>query len=218
MNRLWQRSVARLTPGVRGLVLVLGAVYAAAWLGGTFRLFDLPGWLVLSPSAFWRGRLWTLVTYAFLPTGLIEFVINCLLLGWIGLWLERAWSRWELWSYCMLTAAGGGAVKLALGQIEPSPVFGAGPVVYGLAAAWLRMAGNDPVRVWPFGETTARRAGLIALAVSIIAALSSVGLVATLVLLGGALAGWIYLSVRWKLSRAQPSQRVGSQRIRWLEL
>jgi len=65
---------------------------------------------------------------------------------------------------------------------------------------------------------TAGRAGLIVLAVSSIAVLSTVGLVAASVLLGGGLAGWLYLSIRWKLNHAHLSQRVGSQRIRRLEL
>jgi membrane associated rhomboid family serine protease len=218
MRRLWHRYVASLTLGVRVLLLATAVLYLVAWIGKTSRSCDLYGWLGLSPSAFCSGRLWVVVTYALLPSGLFDLFFNCFMIGWLGVYIERAWSRWGLWSYCLLTAAGGGAAKVLLARFDASMMVGAAPVVYGLLAAWMRLSGHERVQVWLFGETTVFRVGLALMALSSVFMLSRAGLVKALVVLSGALAGWLYLSLRWKLNRAQPGHRVGSERVRRLEL
>ena len=218
MRRFWHRYVASLTVGVRALLLVMAALYLAAWTGRISQSCDLYGWLGLSPSAFWKGRLWTVVTYALLPAGLLDFLFNGFMIGWLGANIERAWSRWGLWSYCVLTAVGGGVAKILLARFDPSMIVGPAPVVYGLLIVWMRLSGHERVQVWFGGETTVFRVGLVLMALSAVFMLSCAGWVNTLAVLCGALAGWLYLSLRWKLNRARPDHLVESQRIRRLEL
>jgi len=218
MRRFWHRYVASLTLGVRVLLLVLAVLYLAAWTGKISRSYDLYGWLGLSPSAFWKGRLWTVVTYALLPAGLTDLLFSGFMIGWLGANVERAWSRWGLWSYCALTAAGGGVAKILLARFDPSLITGPAPVVYGLLVAWMRLSGHERVLAWFGGETTVFRVGLVLMALSVVFLLSSAGWVNASIVLGGALAGWLYLSLRWKLNRARPDYPVESQRIRRLEL
>ncbi len=218
MSRFWHWYVASLTRGVRVLLLCMAMLYLAAWIGKISDSCDLYGWLGLSPVAFWKGRWWTVVTYALLPAGLLDFLFNCFMIGWLGAHIEKAWSPWWLWSYCLLTAVGGGVAKVLLARFDASMMVGAAPVVYGLLAAWMRLSGHEKVRAWFCGETTVFRVGLVLMALSAVFMLSSAGLVNTLVVLCGGLTGWLYLSLHWKLNRAQPGHSVESRRIRRLEL
>ena len=97
-------------------------------------------------------------------------------------------------------------------------IVGPAPVVYGLLIVWMRLSGHERVQVWFGGETTVFRVGLVLMALSAVFMLSCAGWVNTLAVLCGALAGWLYLSLRWKLNRARPDHLVESQRIRRLEL
>jgi membrane associated rhomboid family serine protease len=218
MKRFLSRLSGSLTPGVRVLLVVLTVSYLVAVIGRTLGVYDLYHWLALDPSAVWKGYVWQVFTYPLLPEGFMSFIFNTIAVVWLGRQLEREWSRWELWSYCVLAATGAGAAKLLLSFWNGYPLTGTASIVFGILAAWLRLFGHEKAMFWSGSETTILRAGLLMTAIGLLLMLFTAGWVDTLVMFCGGLAGWLYLSLRWKLNREQPSQVAESGRIRRLEL
>jgi membrane associated rhomboid family serine protease len=218
MKRFLSRLSGLLTPGVRGLLVTLTVSYLIVIIGNALGIYDLRHWLALNPSAFWKGCIWQVFTYPLLPEGFLNLVFNMIAIMWLGGQLEREWSRWELWSYCLLAATGSGAAKIALSSWSGAPLTGTAGIVFGMLAAWLRIFGHQKVSFGSLWETTILRAGLLMTAVGLLLMLFSAGLIDTLVIFCGGLAGWLYLSLRWKLNREQPGQLTESGRIRRLEL
>jgi membrane associated rhomboid family serine protease len=200
------------------LLVVLVVLYLVAVAGRTLKIGNLYDWLALNPSAFWKGRVWQVFTYALLPAGFLDLIFNVIAIIWLGGQLEREWSRWELWSYCLLAATGTGMAKLSLSSRSGFPMVGASGVAFGLLVAWLRLFGNRRISLWSVWETTVLRAGLLLMALYVLLTVSSVGVVNAVIMFGGGLTGWLYLSLRWTWNRAQPSRLAKSERIRRLEL
>jgi len=218
MKRFLSRLFGLLTPGVRDLLVVLTVSYLVVAIGSVLRVYDLYRWLALDPSAVWKGYVWQLFTYPLLPEGLINFIFNAIAIIWLGRQLEREWSRWELWSYCLLAATGAAAAKLLLSSWNAYPLTGTAGIVFGMLVAWLRLFGHERVMLLSLWETTIIQAGLLMITVGLLLMLLATGWVDTLVMFCGGLAGWLYLSLRWKLNREQPGQVAESGRIRRLEL
>ena len=105
MKNFWQRYLGALTPGARILLALLAAFYAAALVGNFFHWFNLYNFLPLTGAKFWSGQIWRLVTYALLPAGILDFLMNAIALGLLGGQLERHWSRGEFWLFCCVEKA-----------------------------------------------------------------------------------------------------------------
>ncbi|HEY4330334.1 MAG TPA: hypothetical protein VGN88_11405, partial [Phycisphaerae bacterium] len=69
MKGIWQRFQARLTSGVRWLLILLVSAWMVTVIGDMSHLLNLNGWLALTGPAFWHGQVWRLVTYPLLPFG-----------------------------------------------------------------------------------------------------------------------------------------------------
>jgi membrane associated rhomboid family serine protease len=218
MRHLWQRFLPSLTPGVRTALAVLAAAYLAEVTGRCTSAYNLPEWLALSGPIFMKGRVWSVCTYVLLPAGLLDLLFNGLMLACLGPLIERLWSRGELWSYCLITATGAGLVKVAMQPSDPELLTGAGPVIFGLIAAWAQLYGREAIRLGLIGQTTVRRAALLLAAITFLTMAASAGLVAAAVTLAGGLVGWFYLCLRWKWNLARRSRTVTSQRMGRLEL
>ena len=218
MRLIWQRFTSFLTPGVSAVLIVLTAAYLAEVIGRWSGTYDLSAWLALSGPGFWHGRVWSVVTYALLPAGLLDLLFNGVMIACLGPSIERAWSRGDLWSYCLITAAGTGLAKVLLQPASPALLIGAGPVIFGLLAAWARLCGREEIRLGLVWHTTVLRAALLLAAVSFLLMVVSTGLVSAVVTLSGGLAGWLYLSLRWKVNLARRSRTVTSERMSRLEL
>jgi len=218
MRSIWHRLLSSLTPGVRLALGVLAAAYLAEALGRWSSAYDLPSWLALSGPAFWKGRVWTAITYFLLPAGILDFLFNGMLIACLGPSIERLWSRGEFWSYCLITAAGAGLVKVMLQSSNPALLLGTGPVVFGLLAAWARLSGGQEIRLGFIGQTTARRAALVLAGITFLMLAARAGLVEAVVTISGGLVGWLYLSLRWKVNLARPSRAATSDRMSRLEL
>ena len=218
MRLIWHRFLQSLTPGVRAALGVLALAYLAEVIGRWSSAYDLSAWLALSGPTFWKGRVWSVVTFVLLPAGLLGFLFNGMMIACLGPLIERVWSRGELWSYCLITAAGAGLVKVAFQPSNPALLIGTGPVVFGLLAAWARLYGREEIRLGFIWQTTARRAALVLAAITFLMMVASAGLVEAVVTLSGGLAGWLYLSLRWKVNLARRSRPVTSERMSRLEL
>lgn len=218
MNRTWTKFLQPLTPGVRGLLFLLSASFLAAMIGRISDAFDLYAWFALHPPSFWRGQIWQAVTYAVLPARGLDFLLNGFMIAWLGVWLERSWTRRELWLYCLLAAAGTGLARVALTPSSPVLMVGSGGMVFGLLAAWARLFGHERVQLMGVWEMAVRWAALLLAALSLAIMLPCAGPLNAFIMLGGGLAGWLYLSLRSKTIRARRSQFTANERMNRLEL
>jgi membrane associated rhomboid family serine protease len=218
MKHFWHRCLAALTPGVRVLLGLLSAVYLAAVIGNYSHAYDLNRWLAVSGPNFWHGQIWELITYPLLPTAVLDFVFNSLMIILLGGLIERAWSRSEFWTYCAVTAAGAGLAKVILQFSNPLPMTGMAPVVFGLLAAWGNLFGREKIVLVVFGEMIVWQLALLAAAIFFVTTLFSTGLVSAMILLAGGVTGLLYLWLRLKILMGRESRVVHSERINRLEL
>jgi membrane associated rhomboid family serine protease len=218
MKNSWQRFLSALTPGVRVLLGLLAAAYLAAIVGTMLHAYDLHGWLALSGPDLWHGQVWRLMTYALLPAGILDFVMNAIALVVLGGLLERHWSRGQLWLYCIVVVAGAGVAKVLLQSASPLPLTGAVPMMFGLLIAWGFLCGNEGINLLVFGQMTVWKLVLGAAVISLFILLLTAGLIAPLILAAGGLIGWLYLWLKQKWLMSRPSRVVRSERISRLEL
>ena len=217
MNLSLKHVGSALTPGVRGLIVVLLATYVAALAGRFTGAYDLEGWLALSPRGVWQGQVWRLITYSFLPNAVFDFVLNGFALAMLGTLLERAWTRGQLWSYYLIVAAGTGLVRFALAPSTAWLFVGATGAVYGFLAAWARLFGQEPMSLMGTWNTTVRNIALVMALVGLLTLLSFAGWRDCVAVAAGGVTGWIYLSIRWRRNLAAPAGRASSERISRLE-
>ncbi len=218
MNIFWQRFLAALTPGVRVLLGLLMLVYLVAVTGIVCHAFDLYAWLALSGSKFWSGQIWRLVTYALLPFGIMDFVMNGVALVVLGGMLERHWSRGDFLLYCVVAAAGAGIAKVILQSASPTPLVGAAPMMFGLLIGWGFLCGRENITIAIFGETTVWKLILVAAAVSLLIMLFTGGMAAAIIMAGGGGAGFFYLWLKHKWLMSRTGSVIHSERINRLEL
>jgi membrane associated rhomboid family serine protease len=218
MKHAWRKFLNPLTAGVRVVLAVLGLAYAVALVGRFTGRFNLYDWLALHSPSFWDGAVWPVLAYALLPVGPVDFLINGFMLAWLGVWLERVWSRGELWSYCLICAAGAGLAKVVLLPASPRLMVGTAGVVFGLLVAWARLFGHERVRLMDTWEMSVRATALLLAAFSLLLMLPCAGPINAFVLLCGGIAGGLYLWLRSKTIRAQRSRLVPNQRMERLEL
>lgn len=218
MRRIAAQLISLLTPGVRGLLGLLSLAYLAIGVGQWTRACHLDAWLALRPSAVCQGRVWQILTYPLAPANGLEFVINAIVIAWLGAMLEREWRRGQLWIFCAVVALGAGLVKLAVGVFSPGPLSGAAPIVFGLFAAWAKVFGHERVAILGLGETSARWCALMLGGVSFLMILMQVGWIDSLVMISGGIAGWLFLTLRQRQCHSQPARLVANERVRRLEL
>ena len=105
----------------------------------------------LSPVTLFHGQVWQLVTYLFLPTGILGTLFSMLTLWFFGTTLEeRFGSRWLIEFYLITAAAGGLLASLlaAIGFLRMSPLgvaFGPWAPILALLVAFGLVAGDQPI-------------------------------------------------------------------------
>jgi membrane associated rhomboid family serine protease len=220
MNEFFKQLWANLRTGTIVLVSVLLALFLIKAFGQMTKQYDLAAWLALNPATFWKGRIWTIVTHAFLPASIVDIVLTGLMIAMLGTWIERFWSKTDLWLYCLVVAAGTGVVHLLVGLLAPSITYGTLPLAFGMLVAVTKLCGHERVTLAGGVTMTVRTFAYIILALDFIFILLTTGF-AILGCLAAASAwgvGWLYLTCYWKYQMSGPSQKVESKRIRRLEL
>lgn len=218
MKIFWQRFLALLTPGVRILLALLVAVCFAALVGKSAHTFDLYGWLALSGAKFWGGQIWRIVTYALLPNGILDFVMNSFALVILGGQIERHWSRDEFWFYCLIAVVGAGFAKILLSFLDPSPLVGMAPMNFGLLMAWGFLCGRETVSLVPFGEITVWKIVLFGAGISFLITVFTAGVATAIIMSAGGAIGWLYLWLKLKWLMSRTASAAHSERITRLEL
>ena len=216
MKNVFSNFFSSLPFGSRLLVLAY-VVGFAAWLAAYIHLFNVYPWFALTPALVWKGQVWRVVTYAFLPGGVVDWVVSLFWLATLVSILGKRWSARELWGYCLLAAVAGALpIVLMKGNIA---LVGNSAIIFALLAAWYRIYGRERLILLGIGEVSVRQAViLIAIIDALIIFFSCGGFIVLPSMLCGGVAGWLYLSLRWKLMLRKGSQPTDSQRIARLEL
>jgi membrane associated rhomboid family serine protease len=127
-------SAGRPGQALRGLLLSLGLIFLVQ------APLRLEGWALLHPEeALGQGKLWQLVTYAFLHQNLLHVLFNGLGLWVFGTELEKLWGARSFLLYCLLCAVWAGVAHALLDPWlsgRPTAVMGASGAVYGLMGAY----------------------------------------------------------------------------------
>ncbi len=157
------------------------------------------GHLALVPAAVARGEVWQLVTYAFLPMGILGTLFAMLTLWFTGSYLEDIFgSRWLLELYLISSAAG----ALLASVLTFTHIFGLRPElitlgawtpIFALMVAFAVVAGEQEIRLYFVIRMKAKYFVAIYILISIAVLLKGDDRFGALTQLCGALMGYLYV-------------------------
>jgi membrane associated rhomboid family serine protease len=159
----------------------------------------LLGHLALVPAALLRGELWQLLTYAFLPMGILGTLFAMLTLWFTGSYLEDIFgSRWLLELY--LISSGLGALLASaltfthIFGLRPDLVtLGAWAPIFALLVAFAVVAGDQEIRLYFVIRMKAKYFVAIYVLISVAVLLKGDDRFGALTQLCGALVGYLYV-------------------------
>ena len=76
MKRVLPNFFSSLAFGPRLLLAIFALVFPLAMAGHYTHTFELYPWLAFSPELVWKGQVWRLLTYAFMPMGILDWLIS----------------------------------------------------------------------------------------------------------------------------------------------
>jgi membrane associated rhomboid family serine protease len=187
----------------RLILILLGVFFADAVLSlvlprGFYQ--TLGQHLVLLPVGVIHGEIWQLLTYAFLPIGIMGTLFALLTLWFVGSMLEDI--RGARWVYeLFLTSAFGGALLACLisftrlFHLDPSLDFGSGPfaAISGMLIAVAVLLGDTEFLLFFIIRMKAKYMVAIYLLIDIAMLLKTADAFEALLHLSGALCGFLYL-------------------------
>lgn len=191
-----------MTTWVKRLLIANVAIFLLTWIVPALRppLTLVPGAILLQP--------WTLVTYAFLHSGLWHLLLNMLMLFFFGPPVEARWGGREFLKYYLICALGGAVFSFVFAS--HASVVGASAAVFGVMLAFAMNWPDSPIYFFGIFPVKAKWLVAILAAISLLSAVSGVrDGVAHLAHLGGFAAGFLYLkffdSFSFKLRRLKRS-------------
>ena len=211
--------VSSMPSGARLLLLAYALGYPLAFAGHYTHTFELYEWLGLSPAKVWRGEVWRLVSYAFLPAGILDWVVSGFWLATLISVLGRNWTARGFWGYCLLGIVAGAIPFVAFRPGMEGGFVGSAGMVFALLAAWDWFYRRERLILLGFGEISVRQAViLIAIIDSIILFFWCGGWFVLPAMWCGGVAGWIWLRLRAKMFLGKTPQQIRSERVARLEL
>jgi membrane associated rhomboid family serine protease len=190
-------------------------LFPIALAGSHLHLFSLAYAMALSPDQVWKGQVWRLVTYAFLPSCLINWLVSTFWLATLVSLLKNDWTPRRMLGYSLLGALGG-AVPVVLDW--QGSLLANEAVIFALLVAWVWFHGRESVLLLGIGELTARQAAILVAAIVSLVLFIGAGLFLTVAMWCGGVAGWLWLALRSKMLMGRNSQVARSERITRLEL
>lgn len=211
--------ISSIPTGMRLFLLLYALGYPLALAGHYSRTFELYDWLSLSPALVWKGQVWRVVSYVFLPGGTVDWVVSLFWLATLVAVLSRNWSARVFWGYCLLAALAGALPIVLLKSGMQAGFAGCSAITFGLLVAWDRSYRRERLVLLGIGEISVRQAALlIAVIDALILLFSCGGWFFMAAMMCGGVAGWIYFAVRHRLLFGKSGQPVESERIARLEL
>lgn len=133
----------RFTPAVKFLSISILAVFIIQKSLEQFGGFPITYWFGCSlDSTILSGKIYQLLTYAFLHADVAHVVLNLLMLVFMGWELEMGWGTKKFLRYFFTSSLTGAVLYLGMQAIFPqyaspiSPVIGASGGIYGLLIAY----------------------------------------------------------------------------------
>jgi membrane associated rhomboid family serine protease len=218
MKTVFHNFVSSMPFGARLLVLFYALGFPLALAGHYTHTVELNDWLALWPALARKGEVWCALTYAFLPAGVVDWVVSLFWLSTLVSVVGRNWSSLELWSYCLLATLVGALVIIAVNPPLQFGVVGNGAMIFALLVAWYRLYGRERLVLLGIGEMSVRQAAILVALVEALISFFCFGWLVTLAMMSGGVVGWLYLVLRGKHAWNRRSQLVDSERIARLEL
>lgn len=218
MNSVFNRFFSSLPTGARLLLLTYALGFPVALAGHYSHLFNLYAWLPLSPALVWKGQVWRLLTYAFLPGGVVDWAVSLFWLATLLSVLGRNWSSLGLWLYCLLAVLASAVPIVLVKSGSEILVVGNAAMIFGLLVDWYQLYGRERIILLGFGEISVRQAAILVAMIEMLILFFCVGWFILLSMMCGGMVGWLYLIVRRKLVMSPDSRRLDSERIARLEL
>ncbi len=200
------------------MIFLYAIGYPLALIGHYAHWFDLYPWLAFIPAAVSKGEVWRCVTYAFLPNGIVDWVVSIFWLSTLVSVLGRNWSGLMLAGYCLLTTVAGALFFMAINPQPGDGVVGCMAMIFGLLAAWDRLYQRERLILLGIGEISVRQAAILVASIWVLIFAFCFGGRLILAMLGGGAVGWLCLVLRGKTALNRRSQMIDSQRIARLEL
>jgi membrane associated rhomboid family serine protease len=198
------------------IVFVVG--YPLAWVLARAGLFDLYGWLALTPALVWKGQVWRTVTYAFLPAGALDWAVSLFWLATLVSVLGRMWSAREFWFYCCLGAFAGALPITVFLRNSPIGWVGGSAMIFALLVAWDWFYRRERLILLGIGEISTRQAAILIAIINSLILFFCTGWFIMVSMWCGGVAGWLYLIVRSKRLLGRSAQPIRSERVARLEL
>ena len=191
-----------LTPAVKNLMIIMGAVFLLQMF--VSRWFNF--YLGLVPVLVWKKYyLWQLITYIFLHGGITHLLFNFLALWMFGGELESYWGSRKFWGYFLFCGIGAGICTVVFSSNQFIPVIGASGSIYGLLLAFGWLFPNRPIYIYFLFPIPAKYMVIIFGLIELFSSAEGTGGgVAHLTHLGGLLFGLLYMAypiVRQKIRR-----------------
>jgi membrane associated rhomboid family serine protease len=192
------------------LIITLVASYVVQVLLDRAYPFSFYRNCALSLEGLKEGKIWQLVTFQFMHSGVIHLLGNCIGVFFFGRAIEEALGPREMIRLYLLSGTFGGLLQVALEAIFPgmgSFVVGASAGVFGLIAAFATRAPDMPITILLFyflPVSFPAKVFLIGSAVYAILGLLPIGFMQGMAHgahLGGMLTGVLY--IKW-MNRPRP--------------
>jgi membrane associated rhomboid family serine protease len=215
MKAVFRNFFSALSNGAYLLLLLYAAVYPLAMAAHYARVAEVGPWLDLSPALCWRGEIWRLVTYAFIPNGIVDWAVGLLWMVILVGVLGRNWSSRELWTYSLITILAGALVIVVVTPGRQTGVVGNAALIFGMLAAWYQLNGGERIIVPGIGGMKVRQAVVIIAIIEGLISFVCLGWLVTLAMMIGGGAGWGY--VYWRKQGLRGSSQPGKwERVRRL--
>jgi membrane associated rhomboid family serine protease len=184
-------------PAVKGLLIANVVIYLLQLV--TQRTLVVMFGLI--PAAVIRNfEIWRLATYMFLHGGLLHILINMFILWMFGVTIEQTWGTKRFLFYYFMTGIAGGIFSTAFQPSSMVPTIGASGAIYGLLAAYAVMFPNQIMYLYFIIPMKVKYAVLLFVGLEFVASLGSTpDGIGHLAHLGGAVVGFIYLKLDWRL-------------------
>ncbi len=107
------------------IIIISSVLFILDFILGKWMGIDLQPILGLSASGVMGGAVYTLITYPLLSSGIIEVILNCLMLWMMGSEFEANWGMQRYLKFLVSTVLGGALFYLAINFLffQGNPVF-----------------------------------------------------------------------------------------------
>jgi membrane associated rhomboid family serine protease len=163
--------------------------------------------------------VYQLVTYMFLHGGLFHILMNMFILWMFGTEIEYTWGTKRFYKYYFLTGIAGGIFTVAFQPYSTIPTIGASGAIYGLLVAYAVMFPNRTIYLYFLFPVKVKYAVIMFVGLEFLASMGNTpDGIGHLAHLGGAVVGFIYLKLDWRLKNLfrffSPGRLIGRLRYR----